>query len=227
VQALIVAADQEDRDFISFALRYVGFSVAAQREAEGLQTLLSHRPVDLVVIADGDEGLLERLVRQVRAVVQTPVLLVTRPLSDVAHCTLLDAGADLVFDRPASPRLLSRYARVLLRRAANVPSSILPVLTGPHIALDPDTRSVTVGSGVAQRLTQLEFRLLYMFMTNPGQVLPLNDIVARVWGYEGDGNRDLVRGLVRRLRRKIEPHAHEPRFIVNIPAVGYRFSPDP
>ena len=227
MQALIVAADQEDRDFISFALRYVGFSVAVQREAEALQSLLSHRPVDLVVVADGDEQVLERTVRQVRAVVQTPVLLVTRPLADAAHCTLLDAGADLVLDRPSSPRLLSRYARVLLRRAGNVPASILPTLTGPHINLDPDTRSVSVSNRPPQRLTQLEFRLLYMFMTNPGHVLPLDDIVARVWGYEGDGNRDLVRGLVRRLRRKIEPDAREPRFIVNIPAVGYRFTPEP
>jgi DNA-binding response OmpR family regulator len=55
-------------------------------------------------------------------------------------------------------------------------------------------------------------------------VIPVDVIVERVWGYTGQGSRDLVRGLVSRLRRKIEPNQGEPRFIQNVPGVGYRFS---
>jgi DNA-binding response OmpR family regulator len=72
----------------------------------------------------------------------------------------------------------------------------------------------------------LEFRLLYVLMVNRGQVIPVDVIVERVWGYTGQGSRELVRGLVSRLRRKIEPNPHEPRFIQNVPGVGYRFSLD-
>ena len=77
-----------------------------------------------------------------------------------------------------------------------------------------------------QRLTQLEFRLLYVLMTNPGQVIPVEEIVERVWGYDGAGNRDLVRGLVRRLRRKIGSDSDKRRFVHNIPGLGYQFSVD-
>ncbi len=47
-----------------------------------------------------------------------------------------------------------------------------------------------------------------------------------VWGYTGDGERDLVRGLIRRLRIKVEPDPRHPRYILTIPGVGYTFSPE-
>jgi DNA-binding response OmpR family regulator len=69
------------------------------------------------------------------------------------------------------------------------------------ISLDPETRTVHLPDKASKHLTLLEFRLLYILMTNTNQVLPIDMIVERVWGYEGHGNRELVRGLVRRLRR--------------------------
>jgi DNA-binding response OmpR family regulator len=61
-------------------------------------------------------------------------------------------------------------------------------------------------------------------MVNRDQVIPVDTIVERVWGYSGQSSRELVRGLVSRLRRKIEPEPHSPRFIQNIPSIGYLFS---
>jgi DNA-binding response OmpR family regulator len=61
-------------------------------------------------------------------------------------------------------------------------------------------------------------------MTNRGQVLPTETIVERVWGYSGEGDRDLVRGLISRLRRKIEADVENPRFIQTVPGVGYLFA---
>jgi DNA-binding response OmpR family regulator len=105
-----------------------------------------------------------------------------------------------------------------------VPTFVLPPLNITEIQLDPDTRIVTVRGEEPRRLTQLEFRLLYVLMVNRGQVIPVDTIVERVWGYSGQSSRELVRGLVSRLRRKIEPDLHNPRFIQNIPGVGYLFS---
>jgi DNA-binding response OmpR family regulator len=89
--------------------------------------------------------------------------------------------------------------------------------------VNPATRTVRVNGRQPQRLTQLEFRLLYVLMLNRGQVIPTEVIIERVWGYTGDGNRDLLRGLISRLRRKIEPSPNEPYFIQTIPGAGYRF----
>ena len=77
-------------------------------------------------------------------------------------------------------------------------------------------------------MNRLFATLLYVLMTNEGQVMPVEELVEKVWGYTGEGNRDLVRGLVRRLRKKIEPESDRKKpdnhLIQNLPGVGYRFN---
>ncbi|MCA9923634.1 MAG: response regulator transcription factor, partial [Anaerolineales bacterium] len=158
-----------------------------------------------------------------RAVSQAPLVVLVERLLESEHCRLLDVGADLVLKRPFSSRILVRYVRMFLRRAGNIPVSVLSAVTAGDITLDPETHMVHVSNVDPQRLTLLEFRLLYILMTNTNQVIPVDMIVERVWGYEGQGNRELVRGLVRRLRRKIEPDPKEPKYIQNLPGIGYRF----
>jgi DNA-binding response OmpR family regulator len=63
-------------------------------------------------------------------------------------------------------------------------------------------------------------------MIHRGQILTTEGIVERVWGYTGKGDRDLVRGLVRRLRAKIEPDPRNPQYVLTSPGVGYCFSCD-
>jgi DNA-binding response OmpR family regulator len=111
-----------------------------------------------------------------------------------------------------------------MRRVQTVPTFVLPRLNVEEVKLEPDTRTVTVLGQEPSRLTQLEFRLLYVLMINREQVVPVDVIVERVWGYTGQGSRELVRGLVSRLRRKIEPDANAPLFIENVPGIGYRFT---
>jgi DNA-binding response OmpR family regulator len=63
-------------------------------------------------------------------------------------------------------------------------------------------------------------------MINRGQVIPTETMVERVWGYTGQGDRDLVRGLVSRLRGKVEADARKPHYILTVPGVGYSFQED-
>jgi len=92
--------------------------------------------------------------------------------------------------------------------------------------LDPATRTVQVAGQRPHRLTHLEFRLLYTLMLHRGHIMSTENIVERVWGYTGRGDRELVRGLVRRLRAKVEPDPRSPTFIVTVPSVGYSFDPE-
>jgi DNA-binding response OmpR family regulator len=132
----------------------------------------------------------------------------------------------VVLVRPTSFQVLGAHVEVLMRRANSVPNFVIPSLELEELSLDPSTRTVTISGKEPCRLTQLEFRLLYTLMTNRGQVIPLEVLVERTWGYTGEGNQELVRGLVSRLRRKIEPSHDETRFIETIPGVGYRFTMD-
>jgi DNA-binding response OmpR family regulator len=102
----------------------------------------------------------------------------------------------------------------------------LPTLSHAGLALDAANRTVELAGQRSQRLTHLEFRLMYTLMTHRGQVLPTETIVERVWGYSGRGDKDLVRGLVSRLRAKVEPEPRAPRYIRTVPGVGYAFDPD-
>ena len=79
-----------------------------------------------------------------------------------------------------------------------------------------------MGGSSAKRLTPLEFRLLYTLMMHTERVVPTETIVEHVWGYDGRGDKDLVRGLVKRLRSKVEPDPHNPLYIHTVSGIGYR-----
>ncbi|MBX3059176.1 MAG: response regulator transcription factor [Anaerolineae bacterium] len=224
MQAIVIAHNQEEREFLSYVLRHAGLSVARTAAVKLILNSLHAHPVDLILFAPGDMAALVGDIQAIREYSQAPLLALVDPLSEDSHCGLLDAGADLVLVRPLSPRILSRYVKVFLQRAGSVPLSILAPIEIEGLSLDPSLRAVTLPDGKRQHLTPLEFRLLYILMTNPEQVIPADVIVERVWGYSAEGSRELVRGLVRRLRRKIEPDTAVSHYIHTHPGIGYRFS---
>lgn len=222
--AVVIADHAEDRELTSHALRGSGLQVATYKDVASALQAAADRPFDLAVLATYHLPHAKRSLAALRQETGVPIIVVIEGLNESQHCDFLDDGADLVLQRPVSYRLLSRYAHIFLRRTHNISISILAAISAGDVRLDPSNRAVTVRGGEPQRLTQLEFQLLYVLMTNAGQVIPVDELVELVWGYQGEGNRDLVRGLVRRLRRKIEPAAGQPRFIHNLPGIGYRFS---
>lgn len=224
MRAIIIATDEEDREFLSYVLRHTGLSVARSAQAQLVTASLTENPVDLIVMAPGGTTAMVPDVKVLRGATQAPIIALVDAPTETEHCELLDVGVDLVLQRPLSPRILTRYVRVFLRRVSATLVTTLPSITTDGVTLNAETRTVTMPDKEPQRLTLLEFRLLYLLMNNHNQVIPVDVIVERVWGYEGEGNRDLVRGLVRRLRRKLEPGEASPRYIHNLPGVGYRFA---
>jgi DNA-binding response OmpR family regulator len=182
------------------------------------------RPADLIALAIGGDPLAH--VRRLRAETPAPIVLIVNPVDEDMHYALLENGADLVISRPFSARLLIVQVQALMRRAGTVPLFSLPTLSQTGLTLDAVNRVVEVGGKRSRRLTHLEFRLLYTLMTHRGQVLPAEVIVERVWGYSGRGDKELVRGLVSRLRSKIEPDPRSPCYIRTVPGLGYSFDPD-
>jgi len=135
----------------------------------------------------------------------------------------LKQGADLIVVTPYSAKILIAQVGVLMRRSISAPALSLPKLATDDFALNPETRTVEIIDKPPQRLTHLEFRLLYTLMINRGQIIPTETIVERVWGYTGQGDRDLIRGLVSRLRAKVEVDPRNPQFILTNPGIGYSF----
>jgi DNA-binding response OmpR family regulator len=221
--ALLLAQNPDEKAVLTLALQRAGLAVAKSNDLERALRLWSERPADLILFALPDDDPLTS-VRRIRRETTVIVVAISEQMGEEAHYELLEAGADLLVTRPFSARLLIAQLRALLRRAGSVPLSSLPTLNLGGLILNPGTRTVQVSDHPPRHLTHLEFRLLYTLMVNRGQVLPTSDIVEHVWGYSGDGSKDLVRGLVRRLRLKVEPNPRRPRYVLTVPGLGYSFN---
>jgi len=221
--AMLLAYNADERAVLSLALQRAGLAVTTASDLERAMKSWLDRPADLILIALGGDVLAD--VRSARSETEVPIVSIVHPLDEDVHCALLEAGADLVIFRPYSVRLLIAQVQVLMRRAGSVPLFSLPTLSQGGLTLDSGARTIRAGGEAPRRLTHLEFRLLYTLMSHPGQILPAEVIVERVWGYSGRGDKELVRGLVSRLRAKVEREPRSPRYILTVPGVGYSFEP--
>jgi two-component system KDP operon response regulator KdpE len=225
VHALLVCDDIEETALLRFVLQQAGLTVATASGLESGLSTLSERPADLLVLATR-AGSPRSQVLRARRDSEAPLLVVTNVADEDEQVQVYEAGADLVAARPYSARLLSMQARALLRRGRGGAPAAMPTFAVGSLRLDPSARMVQVGTRPPRRLTQLEFRLLYTLMLFPGQTVATETIVERVWGFDGAGGMELVRGLVRRLRGKVEQDPKRPQFILTEPGIGYRLGAD-
>jgi DNA-binding response OmpR family regulator len=220
--ALLIAEDPDDIAIYSQTLQRAGLAVTTTKELERAMHSWLNRPADIILVALPELSPKE-IIRRVRAESNVPLIVVADPVTEHLHCTLLKMGADLVITPPYSPKLLIAQIEVLMRRSNAIPTFSMPSLSVAGFALDPATRTVQVSGKDTQRLTHLEFRLLHTLMLNRGQVIPNETIVEHVWGYTGQGDRDLIRGLVSRLRAKVELDPRAPHWVLTAPGIGYSF----
>lgn len=225
MRALLISQDPDESAILSLILQRAGLNVTRSRQIPPNLREENHDTLRLFVLA-APEGSPLGQVRALRVQTQAPLIVIAEHLDEATQAVVLESGADLVILRPFSARLLIAQIRALLRRAANLPFYSLPSLSIRDVELDPNTRTVVIKKYSPKHLTQLEFRLLYTLMINEHQVVPQQKLIEEVWGYDGEGDRDLVRGLVRRLRIKIEPDPSDPQYIRTVPGVGYTFNPD-
>jgi DNA-binding response OmpR family regulator len=220
----------EEASVLNLLLQRVGFNVRTVHNLDQAVDAWPEQPADFVLITLPEDvheiNKAMKHIEQVRLHTVIPILIICDPINESLQVGLLEAGADAVITRPYGVRFLHAQIKALLRRSAGIPFFSLPTLVQKDVVLDPSVRTVKVGDKQEKRLTQLEFRLLYTLMTNVGQIIPTDQIVEHVWGYSGEGNRDLVRGLVQRLRLKVEPIPRKPEYILTEPGIGYYFNRD-
>jgi DNA-binding response OmpR family regulator len=223
MQAIVVSSNGNERDLLTHVLRQAGVAVASSADYKRVLSNWEDHPADVLVVAIDQTSNPVEITKAVRLSSQVQLLVICDSITENDLINALNEGADIILTRPVSPLVFSAQATAMMRRANVVPAYVLPTLNLDAIMLDPSTRTVTVQGMEPQKLTQLEFRLLYALMLNRGQVLPTEVIVEKVWGYTSEGNRELVRGLVSRLRHKIEPDPENPVFLETHTGIGYRF----
>ena len=189
-----------------------------------LQAVRSYRP-DLVILdimlpeIDGLEVL-----RQIRTFSDVYVIMLTARTEEPDRIVGLTMGADDYVTKPFSPReLVARVKAVLRRQRAN--TTDLP-LRFRRIQLDSAARKVWK-DGQEVTLTPLEFDLLHTLARHHGRVLSREQLIEHVWGYDYFGDERVVDVHIGHLRKKIEDDPAEPRLIVTVRGVGYRFEDEP
>ena len=225
MEALLLAHNSDESASLRLALQRAGFFVKISTDFDKILSDWQENTVDLIVLTFPTDSLPISQLKQLRAFTTSPLIVITEYKSEDAFVTLLDSGIDLVLFRPYSIRVFIAQVRALLRSASGVPLFSLPVLTKGDITLEPSERTVKIKERTPQRLTQLEFRLLYMLIINTGQTISSDRLIEYVWGYSSKGNRDLVRGLIKRLRTKIEEDSQKPRYILTVTGAGYTLNP--
>jgi DNA-binding response OmpR family regulator len=219
MKVMVVEDDLALSDVVSFTLRRAGYEVVTAHDGLAAVEMFEQAAPDLLLL-DLNLPRLDGLgvCRQVRAVSNVPIIILSVRAGDEAVVRGLEMGADDYMVKPFSPTQLVARIRAVMRRAG---VQALPAqLEVGGLSLDRSRSEAQRGDRPPVRLTGLELKLLETLMLHPGQVLPSDTLIAAVWGPDG-GDRTMLKQLMYRLRAKIEEENAAEAMIETVPGVGY------
>lgn len=228
MKVLIISDDSNSAELLTLMLRQAGLLAVTTHRTETEGALAAHaKEVPDLIFIDVTGSTFDPLgvCKALRLETIAPVVIASYRMEEKYILEAYESGVDEYLPKPVSPRILVAKVKALLRRARTLPLASVSTLKAQGVELNPELRTVHLLDGREIGLTNLEFRLLYCLMSNQGRVVPTEAIVERVWGYSGEGDYRLVKGLVRRLRRKIEADTGAPHYVKTVPGVGYTFAP--
>jgi two-component system alkaline phosphatase synthesis response regulator PhoP len=222
VARILIVEDEPDIALgLQLDLRDEGHNVEVSRDGEEASRRAREPGWDLILLdvmlplKDGFE-----VCRDLRrGKIRTPVLMLTAKAQEAEKVMGLDMGADDYVTKPFSPRELRARVRALLRRASPEEE---PVHRIGDCEVDFSRAELRRG-GACTDLTAIELKIVQTFLRNRGRVLTRAQVVHDVWGHDVFVTDRVVDTHVVKLRRKIEPDPSQPRHIVSVRGIGYRF----
>jgi two-component system response regulator RegX3 len=219
---LVVEDEESYSDALAYMLRKEGFTVAVAATGPEALTEFERAGADIVLL---DLMLPElpgtEVCRRLRQMSAVPVIMVSAKDDEVDKVVGLELGADDYITKPYSPRELVARIRAVLRRGQDVDLAPATLEVGP-VRMDVERHVVTV-TGTEIRLPLKEFELLEMFLRNSGRVLTRGQLIDRVWGADYVGDTKTLDVHVKRLRAKVEPDPAQPRYLVTVRGLGYKY----
>ena len=228
-KALVIEDDPEIGKLVK--LHLADIQCDADVEADGARGIERFRggQYDLVVLdlmLPGVDGL--SVCRHIRTLPgYVPILMLTAKSTELDRVLGLEMGADDYLTKPFSVRELVARVKALFRRvealAAAAPSGKDEVIRRGNLSIESDKRRVHI-DGREIGLTAKEFDLLLHFAKSPGKVYNRVQLLDQVWGYNHEGYEHTVNSHINRLRAKIETDPSNPKFILTVWGVGYKFN---
>jgi two-component system alkaline phosphatase synthesis response regulator PhoP len=225
MKGLILVVDDEPK-IVKQAQDYLensGFRVLAAGDGPTALAMARHDRPDLIVL---DLNLPEMdgldVCRALRRESDVPIIMLTARVAETDRLIGLELGADDYITKPFSPRELVARVRAVLRRVRGGVHQPGLIRAG-NLEIDVHGHRVN-RDGEPVHLTRTEFDLLLTLAQHPGQTFTREKLLDRLHGIAYDGYDRSIDAHVKNLRQKIEPDPSEPRFILTVYAVGYRFT---
>lgn len=227
-QKILVVEDEPDiRKLVQYNLAQERFDVLEAEDGEQALKLLQREKPNLVILdlmLPGLSGVeLCKLLRQRSETTRLPILMLTAKAGEADRVVGLEMGADDYLAKPFSPREMVARVRAILRRSESKPAAdeAHGYEKGP-LKIDFSTYEVFV-RGKPVKLTLKEFELLRFLVQNPNHVLSRDQLLDRVWGGETFVTPRTVDVHIRRLRKAVETDDRNPKWILTLRGVGYKF----
>ena len=220
---LVVEDEESYSDPLSYLLRREGYEVAVAETGPSALAQFDKNGADLVLLdlmLPGLSGV--DVCRQLRQRSSVPVIMLTAKDSEIDKVVGLEIGADDYVTKPYSSRELLARIKAVLRRLSEPEELVPPTLESGPVRMDVERHTVTVG-GTATSLPLKEFELLEMLLRNAGRVLTRMQLIDRVWGADYVGDTKTLDVHIKRLRSKIEPDPANPKYLLTVRGLGYKF----
>jgi len=222
---LLVDDDALMRRSLAFNLEQAGFQTSTAASAEDALAMARQLLPDLVLLDIGLPGMdgLDAL-RSFKDTLHIPVIFLTARRRNLDEVVGLELGADDYITKPFDVDVLIAHIKAVLRRAGSLDQPLAQTtLQVDGLILDPAAHIVTIG-GKTVDLSPREFTLLQALALEPNRVIPVDELLARVWGAEYVGQPQVVYVHIRWLREKIETDPDHPSRILTVRGVGYKLS---
>jgi two-component system, OmpR family, response regulator RegX3 len=222
-KVLVVEDEESFSDALSYMLRREGYEVEIAENGPAALTRFDRGGADLVLLDLMLPGLSgTEVCRELRNRSKVPIIMVTARDTEVDKVVGLELGADDYVTKPFSSRELIARIRAVLRRGGEPDELITNIVEAGPVRMDVERHVVTVdGHQVSMPLK--EFDLLELLLRNAGRVLTRGQLIDRVWGSDYVGDTKTLDVHVKRLRAKIEPDPGNPKYLVTVRGLGYKF----
>ncbi|PZS36706.1 MAG: DNA-binding response regulator [Pseudonocardiales bacterium] len=222
-RVLVVEDEESFSDALSYMLRREGYEVEVAATGPDALTAFDRAGADMVLLDMMLPGLSgTEVCRSLRARSHVPIIIVTARDSEVDKVVGLELGADDYVTKPFSSRELVARIRAVLRRGAEPEELMTSTVEAGPVRMDVERHVVSV-DGTQTPMPLKEFDLLELLLRNAGRVLTRGQLIDRVWGADYVGDTKTLDVHVKRLRSKIEPDPANPKHLVTVRGLGYKF----
>ena len=204
-------------------LEHAGFTVLAAPDGKAALTSVRSYQPDLIVL---DLGLPQLdgldVTRSIRKDSNVPIIMLTARSEETDKLIGLELGADDYITKPFSPKELVARVRTVLRRTENSDSTA-EIIRAADLTLDVPRMKLTREDETIE-LTPTEFQLLATLAGQPGRIFTRAQLLDAVRGVAFESYERAIDAHIKNIRHKIEPNTREPRYILTVYGVGYKFA---